>query len=251
MENPQVRIGEEGSVAPRRDETGRRSSTARRNCRGAWLLLAVFLAGCAASGVHHRVGAGQTLSEIGAAYGVPYQKIARANGIDDPAKIYVGQRLLIPGADKVVAVPVRRRASGSSARPTGAKLVIGWPIRGGTVSSLFGPRWGRFHDGIDIAADVGEPVHAAAGGEVVYDGKLSGYGNVIIIRHASGYTTVYAHNHKHFVKKGQWVRRGQRIAAVGRSGRVTGSNLHFEVRRDNVARDPMKYLPARQRADSR
>lgn len=213
---------------------------------------ALVVVGCSTRGIRHRVLPGETLSQIGAAYGVSYRKIAGANHLRDPSRIYPGQSLLIPGAERTVEVPpsagrrsARRNlvAKRRSKAPSEA-LKLRWPVAGGRVTSLYGPRWGRFHDGIDIGAAVGSPVRAAAGGEVVFDGVLSGYGNVVIIRHSSGFSTVYAHNQKHFVDKGQWVRRGDHIANVGRSGRVTGPNLHFEVRYDNVARDPMRYLPS-------
>ncbi len=205
--------------------------------------------GCGAGGVYHRVRPGETLSVIGKAYGVSYRSIAHVNDLDDPSRIFAGQKLLIPGADEVIdwplaPAPSRRsaaRRSTSRRRPPDAPSLV-WPLRGGVVTSVFGPRGKRFHDGIDIAAAVGVAVHAAAGGEVIYDGRLRGYGRVIILRHSSGYSTVYAHNSRHFVGKGQWVRRGQRIAGVGKTGRATGPNLHFEVRYDNVARDPMLFL---------
>jgi murein DD-endopeptidase MepM/ murein hydrolase activator NlpD len=117
------------------------------------------------------------------------------------------------------------------------------------VTSGFGPRRGRFHDGIDIAAPVGAPISAAADGEVAYSSTLPGSGNVIILRHGRGYATVYAHNQRHHVKDGQRVRRGQRIAEVGRTGRTTGPNLHFEVRKDNVAKNPLYFLPNQRQAE--
>jgi murein DD-endopeptidase MepM/ murein hydrolase activator NlpD len=86
-------------------------------------------------------------------------------------------------------------------------------------------------------------VHAAGAGEVLYSDRLSGYGNVIIVSHGDGYVTVYAHNSAHAVRAGDRVRRGQMIARVGQSGRASGPNLHFEVRKDNVARNPLYYLP--------
>jgi murein DD-endopeptidase MepM/ murein hydrolase activator NlpD len=189
------------------------------------------------------------LSRIGSAYGIPYEEIARANGIGDPSHIRVGQKLLIPKAKKVVAVP--RAKSGkpgrSSDRPADAPK-LSWPMPNGIVTSGYGPRGGSFHDGIDIAAPVGAPVRAAADGEVVYSATLSGYGNVIILRHGRGYATVYAHNRRHHVKDGQKVRGGQLIAEVGRTGRTTGPNLHFEVRKDNIAKNPMYFLPSEMRA---
>ncbi len=213
-------------------------------------LLVGLVAACAGRAVYHRVKPGETLSAIGEAYGVPYREIARANGVRDPARIYAGQRLRIPGAEREIERSLARQRRTTSRQLPAGSPSMRWPLAGGTVTSLFGPRGRRFHDGIDIAAPIGAAVRAAASGEVVYNGVLSGYGNVIIIKHTSGYSTVYAHNHRHFVKKGQRVRRGERIAAVGETGRATGPNLHFEVRYRNVARDPMIFLPPRGRADS-
>src|SRR5262245_52851425 len=119
--------------------------------------------------------------------------------------------------------------------------VFTWPVDG-EVTSRFGPRHGRFHDGIDIAAPQGTPVFAAADGEVIFSDVLGGYGKVVIVRHAGGYLTLYAHNAVNRVHEGQRVRRGTRVATVGQSGHVTGANLHFEVRKDNRARDPLRYL---------
>ncbi len=117
-----------------------------------------------------------------------------------------------------------------------------WPAHG-TVSSTFGPRGNAHHDGIDIAAPEGTPVRAALDGTVVYTGVLRGYGKVVILAHRDGLTTVYAHNSKNLVKQGARVARGAVIAFVGRTGRTTGPNLHFEVRKDNRARDPLAFLP--------
>jgi len=225
---------------------------------GWWVAVGALCAACGAAGVYHRVRPGQTLSEIGAAYGISDKELARANKIRDPARIYAGDRLWIPGAEHEIDVPVRRRPTPrpalrderrtlSRVRPPGAPP-FRWPLENGVVSSAFGRRWGKYHDGIDIAAPVGSAVRAAAAGRVVFDRSLSGYGKVIIIFHGNGFSTVYAHNNQHYVRRGQKVRAGQRIAAVGRSGRTTGPNLHFEVRHENVAHDPMLFLPARGRA---
>lgn len=120
---------------------------------------------------------------------------------------------------------------------------FGWPVTVGYVSSGFGMRHGAMHHGIDIAAPSGTPVHAADSGVVIYAGWLRGYGNVVIIRHSLDYVTVYAHNQANLVREGQEVRRSQVIAQVGRTGRATGPNLHFEVRYDNVAENPLSHLP--------
>jgi len=119
-----------------------------------------------------------------------------------------------------------------------------WPLRAGIVSSEFGKRWGRKHQGIDIAADLGVPVRAAAPGEVIYAGnELRGYGNVVILRHDNETSTLYAHNDSLEVEKGQRVRTGDVIARLGNTGHSTGPHLHFEVRKKNKPVNPRKVLP--------
>ncbi len=219
------------------------------------LLATSLVSACGTRGIYHRVKPGETLSTIGSAYKVPYRRIASANDLDDPGRIYVGQKLLIPGAKRAIEKPLVAPGRSSSARRSTSRIkppnapALRWPIEDRPVTSVFGPRGPRFHDGIDISAHVGSPIRAAAEGEVVFAGVLSGYGNILIVRHGSGYKTVYAHNQRHFVAVGERVKRGERIAAVGRTGRVTGPNLHFEVRYENLARDPMMFLPPRPRAD--
>jgi murein DD-endopeptidase MepM/ murein hydrolase activator NlpD len=86
-------------------------------------------------------------------------------------------------------------------------------------------------------------VRAAADGKVIFSDVLRGYGNVVIVRHTKGYLTVYAHHRANLVKEGQMVRQGDVIAEVGQTGRASGASLHFEVRKDNLARNPLQYLP--------
>lgn len=119
-----------------------------------------------------------------------------------------------------------------------------WPMDAGVVSSEFGPRWGKQHQGLDIAADMGVPVLAIAPGEVIYAGShLTGYGNVVILRHDQETTTTYAHNKALKVKQGDKVRAGQLIALLGSTGHSTGPHLHFEFRRGNVPVNPRTVLP--------
>lgn len=117
-----------------------------------------------------------------------------------------------------------------------------WPVPNGSFSSGFGLRHGVMHEGIDIAAPSGSPVEAAAAGRVIFVGWLHGYGKVIILAHRDHYVTVYAHNSIDLVRRDQWVAGGQMIGRVGRSGHTTGANLHFEVRHNNVATNPLAYL---------
>jgi murein DD-endopeptidase MepM/ murein hydrolase activator NlpD len=129
---------------------------------------------------------------------------------------------------------------------SGAKLF--WPVADGRLVSSFGPRNGSFHDGVDIACSSGTPVYAAHSGTVLYsDNKLSGYGNLLIVKGNDQLITVYAHNRKLLAKAGSSVKRGQMIAEVGSTGRSSGPHLHFEVRTKDrrgrtVAVDPLPLL---------
>lgn len=118
-----------------------------------------------------------------------------------------------------------------------------WPLRAGIVSSEFGRRWGKRHEGLDIAADLGVPVTASAGGTVIYAGDaIRGYGNVVILRHDQETTTLYAHNEALLVKQGDRVQAGQTIARLGSTGRSTGPHVHFELRKKGKAVNPRKLL---------
>lgn len=118
-----------------------------------------------------------------------------------------------------------------------------WPVPSSKrISSFFGPRKGRHHDGIDIAAPVGSSIVASDDGKVIFSGRLRGYGKVVVIKHSDGHNTVYAHNSKHFVKKGQNVSKGEVIAKVGLTGRTSGPHLHFEIRKNNKVTNPASYL---------
>lgn len=120
----------------------------------------------------------------------------------------------------------------------------GWPLDQGVVSSEYGRRSRGRHYGIDIAADRGAPVYAAAAGRVVYSGDgMSGYGNVVILRHDQHTTTLYAHNQRNLVKVGDELERGDELARLGSTGRSTGPHVHFEIRTDEHALDPRTCLP--------
>ena len=119
-----------------------------------------------------------------------------------------------------------------------------WPAKG-KLTSGYGWRWGRAHRGIDIAAPIGTPIIAAASGEVISAGWNSGgYGNLVKVKHPNGSVTLYAHNHKIMVRRGQKVQQGQQIAQMGSTGYSTGSHLHFEIRSNGkTAVNPIAYLP--------
>jgi murein DD-endopeptidase MepM/ murein hydrolase activator NlpD len=126
--------------------------------------------------------------------------------------------------------------------PRGGERFL-WPVKGKVISS-FGPKKGGLNnDGINIAAPEGASVVAADNGVVAYAGnELRGFGNLLLIRHADGWVTAYAHNEKLLVKRGEKVKRGQTVAQIGRTGNVSAPQLHFEIRRGTDPVDPLKYL---------
>ena len=134
---------------------------------------------------------------------------------------------------------------GSKERPpsVGSGKYI-WPLSGGyTITSTFGSRWGRMHEGLDLGCSVGSNVLAADGGVVTYSGYSGSYGYLIIIDHQNGMESRYAHNSKLLVSKGEKVFQGQHIAESGNTGRSTGPHLHFEIRVGGTAKNPYNYLP--------
>ena len=135
-----------------------------------------------------------------------------------------------------------RPARDRNARRPSPRQGFAWPVKG-KVTGKFDSRLDSPNDGINIAAPPGTPVHATLAGQVIYSDKLRGYGNLIILRHRRGYASVYAHNRKNLVRQGQQVNHKQVIAEVGATGRAATPQLHFEIRRNNVARDPLFYLP--------
>ncbi len=116
------------------------------------------------------------------------------------------------------------------------------PVQNALVTSPFGFRWGRPHQGIDLAAPVGTPIRSAEAGKVVYSGWKQGYGNFVAIDHGHGFQTHYAHCSKLLVRIGQTVNKGEQIAKVGNTGHSTGPHLHFEVMANGVHRNPAKFL---------
>ncbi|TML32891.1 MAG: hypothetical protein E6G24_09120 [Actinobacteria bacterium] len=129
--------------------------------------------------------------------------------------------------------------SPSDTTPSAAGLI--WPVNG-PVTSPFGMRWGRMHEGIDIGVPNGTPIHAAASGRVIYAGWMDGYGNLVAIDHGRGLSTAYGHQSRIAVSNGQTVSQGQVIGYVGCTGHCYGPHLHFEVRINGTPVDPMGYL---------
>ena len=213
---------------------------------------------------------GDSVSALSERFKVPQEDIVELNGLSDPSRILVGQRLFIPRFARDFTPLTRREVKSVSSRQSrqesSQKVVVGlaslkgappelmrelkWPIKpsladGIGLSSGFGTRAGRPHEGIDLRAPKGTPVRAALSGEVVRsEMSQGGYGLVIYLQHRGGVQTRYAHHSRNLVKVGRHVRAGEVIAEVGSSGRSTGPHLHFEVRVRGEAINPLLLLPA-------
>lgn len=217
-------------------------------------------------GITHVVQRGQTLFRISQAYRVSVASLLEANRLKPSSALRVGQKLFIPGATGAKTVEPFRPLTGQERealetslqeerpaaplpveppRPrvrTDAALV--WPLAG-PINSPFGPRWGRFHAGIDIGSPHYQEVVAAADGEVIYAADTrGGLGKAVVLQHDAGLRTVYAHLSVIIARETETVRQGQPIGGVGDTGHATGPHLHFEVRRNGAPVNPVDYLPA-------
>jgi murein DD-endopeptidase MepM/ murein hydrolase activator NlpD len=191
------------------------------------------------------VQAGESLRDIARRAGVPVEDLMEINGLGRADEVKAGQLVFVLDA----GAPARASETSPGASPAGpatapGQAVLSWPLAEPRLTSPFGLREGRVHEGIDLGAPIGTPIHAAQGGQVLYAGDaVRGYGNMVVLLHAGDLLTVYAHNSVLLVKKGQAVQAGQEIARVGQSGRATVPHLHFEVRRGHLPADPLRFLP--------
>jgi len=199
-------------------------------------------------GITHTVRRGETLWRISQTYSVELHEVVSANGLDSYT-IYPGQELFIPGAASVREVPP---AVDNGPPPDPGDVTIIWPLAGrgrGSVTSGFGTRTHptrrteEFHKGIDIDGAREERVLAAAAGEIVFAGRMTGYGTVVMIDHGDRLITLYAHLSRAAVRLEDRVAQAQAIGYVGSTGNATGTHLHFEIRHKGRAVDPLDYLP--------
>jgi murein DD-endopeptidase MepM/ murein hydrolase activator NlpD len=231
--------------------------------------------GLVAPPVVHVVAPGETLNSIARTYRKPVLVIANANNISADTRVRVGDRITIPdvAAQPISAAPraeapvpeitgtsIATDDSPHSARlatsaPTAADNPVKtaeaasdmpsfrWPVRGRIIAA-FGPKPnGLQNDGINLAVPEGTPIKAAEDGVVAYAGnELKGYGNLVLVRHANGFVTAYAHASEILVKRGEMVKRGEVIAHAGQTGNVTSPQLHFEIRKGSTPVDPAQYL---------
>ncbi len=215
----------------------------------ALLLLVGLGSACAhrGEGLVHTVQGGENLFRIARHYRVSVSAIVEANDIPNVRDMPVGTRLWIPGARgprpvRALRPPFQSRPRAEADALAAGGLQFAWPVRG-RITSSYGPRGRRLHEGLDIAASRGSLVRAAEAGRVVFSGRMGGYGNVVVIRHSPAYASVYAHHRRNRVGRGGFVDKGAVVGEVGTSGNATGPHLHFEIRRDEIAQDPLLFLP--------
>jgi murein DD-endopeptidase MepM/ murein hydrolase activator NlpD len=227
----------------------------------------------------HVVNRGDTLLSIARRNHISAAHLAKANNLDQSAKLSLGMKLMVPGAKTAAvapaaapqpaAAPTAKIAAGTppqSARmaqatanveepaateapvvkpseATGALPTFRWPVRGKVITSYGAKTNGKANDGINLAVPEGTPVKAAEDGVVAYSGnELKGYGNLVLVRHSNGYVTAYAHASELLVKRGDTIKRGQVIAKSGQSGEVGSPQLHFEIRKGSSPVDPLQFL---------
>ncbi|OPX91650.1 MAG: Murein DD-endopeptidase MepM [Pelotomaculum sp. PtaB.Bin013] len=186
-----------------------------------------------ADSISHRIQPGETLLSIAGMYQVDVNALASRNELSDINSIIAGRQLLIP----------RGAAGHEAALPVAGPQVrrLAWPLVG-AITSPFGTRDGRPHEGIDIAAEENTPMRAAAAGKVVFAGPRGTYGLAVIIDHGNGLRTLYAHCSKLLVTEGSVVDTNTIIALAGSTGRSTGPHLHLEVLQNGVPLDPLNWL---------
>jgi murein DD-endopeptidase MepM/ murein hydrolase activator NlpD len=219
----------------------------------------------------HVVRSGDSISRIAVRYKVTRKSLIDANKLEHSAQLRLGQRLVVPGAhsaadgrpaqrpgqhvdEGVVDGDVLLVRAGPRRVPTklyilppksdGQASDFMWPVDGRIISP-FGRRHSGWHAGMDIKAEMGTPILAAAPGVVISSGQERAYGRIIRIEHDNGYITVYAHNLENLVEVGDRVSSGTIIGTVGRSGWASAPHLHFEVRYEGIVYNPQYMLPPR------
>lgn len=199
------------------------------------------------AGTWHVLGRGETAGQIAARAHIPIEDLLEINGLRRGDPVSEGRVLFVPDPHGLIRrehAPGAAAASGSVSQPPASAGLLRWPLREPRLTSPYGLRDGRPHEGIDLGAPLGTSVHAAETGSVLYAGNaVSGYGNMVILDHRNDLVTVYAHNSLLLVRTGDRVTAGQEIARVGQSGRATAPHLHFEVRRAQNPADPLRFLP--------
>jgi murein DD-endopeptidase MepM/ murein hydrolase activator NlpD len=214
----------------------------------------------------HTVNQGDTLLSVARRYKIGAADLARANKLDVHARLKLGQRISIPGSSRSATQPAPARRAEAPVQtplapqqekaanvkaieqPEPAVALTGtpqfrWPVKGRVISGFGQKPNGQQNDGVNISVPEGTPIKASEDGVVAYAGnELKGYGNLVLVRHAEGWVTAYAHASEVLVKRGEAVKRGQVIARAGQTGGVPAPQLHFEIRKGATPVDPAQHL---------
>jgi murein DD-endopeptidase MepM/ murein hydrolase activator NlpD len=206
------------------------------------------------SAIYHQVNAGDTLYSISRLYGMKVDRLVELNNLHEPYSVKVGERIKIsPNSEESTSIAEKNETKKPEPQTTEKPGIIAsaldklnhfsWPIRGKVISK-FGPKsGGLYNDGIKIKAKEGTEVKASEDGVVAYVGnELKGYGNLVIIKHGSGWITAYAHLKNWTVKRGEKIGKGQKIGYVGSTGNVDSPQLYFGLRKGRDAVNPENYL---------
>jgi murein DD-endopeptidase MepM/ murein hydrolase activator NlpD len=180
-------------------------------------------------GIIYRVSPGESVASIARKFNLKAETIMEDNNLEDSSKLKIDQKLVLRGAKPEFSYQDR----------LDQKFM--YPINT-RITSYYGPRWGRIHEGLDFAAPMGSPIRAVSSGRVVYSGWATGYGYVVILEHQKGLRTLYAHNSKLLVSVGESVGRGEVISRSGNTGNSTGPHLHFEVQVNGRPENPLNYI---------
>jgi murein DD-endopeptidase MepM/ murein hydrolase activator NlpD len=189
-----------------------------------------------ARGVRDRLAASR--DTLAAARSVKAEALAN---VREGKQEYLSEVNSLLAQSNALAARIRAAQTSGYEPPVTGSGQLQWPVSG-PVTSGFGMRWGRMHEGIDIAVPYGTPVHAAAAGRVIYAGWMGGYGNLVVLDNGNGISTAYGHNTSVSVSVGQEVATGDVIASSGSTGHSTGPHVHFEVRVNGSPVDPLQYL---------
>ncbi|MGG0824863.1 M23 family metallopeptidase [Paenibacillus turicensis] len=179
-----------------------------------------------------KAGTSKVIDEGSTGLKVMHYRITKDNG-EVVGEEWLGQNVITPSKPKIVVQGTKIMGQGTGD--------FAWPVSGASITSSYGKRWGRMHQGTDIVSS-NRTIMAADEGIISFAGTKSGYGNVIIINHQNGYETLYGHLSKIDVKEGQVVEKGGAIGVMGNTGRSTGTHLHFEIHNNGTVENPMKYL---------
>lgn len=198
------------------------------------------------SSTYHKVVAGDTLYSISRLYGMNLNQLVALNDLTRPYSVRIGEQLIISKeAKKISTIKSTKTPSkpGLIARTLDKLNHFSWPMRGKIISK-FGPKaGGLYNDGINIKAKAGTVVKASEDGVVAYVGnELKGYGNLVIVKHAGGWITAYAHLQKSTVERGEKVEKGTKVGLVGATGNVDSPQLYFGLRKGRDAVNPVNYL---------